>query len=182
MEFENTSTIKSDRPQKSYTIFLEGRSYLVVEKKKYISSKNNSCPEIKRSIFALEEISAEQLEKKRQEKIPSFVLKENEKYYYTQISNNIKFYSSNLLGEHLCGAFGKECSHLSAANDENGGCKKVRMRSRYIEKFPWIKLGYETFNTGINDVFVVCTCEHYESIYNKKNFRTHADLSNFSFL
>ena len=53
------------------------------------------------------------------------------------------------------------CQRLTAASDKNGGCGKVRAYSRCIERFDWITLGYETFNTANNDVFFVGECMNY---------------------
>ena len=53
------------------------------------------------------------------------------------------------------------CSRLSAESDEYGGCEKVRdFSSAGIEKYPWIRQGYETFATKY-DCFVVTQCDHF---------------------
>ena len=43
----------------------------------------------------------------------------------------------------------------------NDVCEKVWNLARYIEKYPWITKGYETFNTSV-DTFFVAECLHYE--------------------
>lgn len=109
-------------------------------------------------IYKLKEVSKNELIEYRQLNIPSFVLKYNGKLYYTQVDFNINFIALNLLNRHMCG---KNCCHLSAASDENGGCLKVRQYSQGIENYPWITYGYETFAT-IHDSFVVADCSHYK--------------------
>lgn len=132
-------------------------------------------------IFPLLEVKPEELEEYRRNGIPSFVLKMDEKFYYTQIPRDITFVGSNILGPHKCASVGKECMHLSPASDAEGGCAKVRNHSRCIERYPWIKKGYETFNTP-TDVFVVACCEHYERCLPNKTvpldelIRRRADL------
>lgn len=110
--------------------------------------------------FDLSEVSVEELAAYRKTEIPSFVLKVEGKLYYSLIPD-INFYSYDLLGNHQCAVVGHECNRLSAATDENGGCEKVRNFSKEIEKYPWITIGYETFNTAHNS-FVVVKCLHYE--------------------
>lgn len=111
--------------------------------------------------FNLVEVTSEELAGYRRSGISSFVLKVDGKLYYSKIPNNISFVSSNILVAHSCATAGKECQRLSAASDEQGGCAKVRDRSKRIEKYPWITTGYETFNTK-HDSFVVVNCLHYE--------------------
>lgn len=111
--------------------------------------------------FELVEVAKEDLVDRRRKKVPSFVLKMDGKFYYTSIPNEMNLVSSGILGRHKCAAIGHECHRLSAASDEQGGCAKVRDRSRCIERYPWITSGYETFNTK-HDAFVVLSCLHYE--------------------
>ena len=104
-------------------------------------------------------ISAIQLEEYRNSDIPGFVLKDRDTYYYTEI-RNFEVDVDDIIGEHKC-SFGRYCcKHLSAASDADGGCAKVRGLSNTIEKYDFITLGYETFNTT-HDVFVVLKCSHY---------------------
>lgn len=116
--------------------------------------------------FPLIEVTPEALADYRKKGVPSFVLKIDGKLYYSAIPDNISFMNSTILGAHQCaltksGFGGYGCHRLSAASDENGGCEKVRNRSTYIEKYPWITTGYETFNTKL-DSFVVANCLHFE--------------------
>ncbi len=126
-------------------------------------SKKQMSQVIEPLTFVLEETTAEALRKRRSKKIPTFVLKEEGKLYYTEIPKRMSLVGSNLLGTvHQCARAGKECRRLSAASDELRGCAKVRNGSRRIEIYPWIETGYETFATNNKDCFVVVKCLHYE--------------------
>lgn len=122
---------------------------------------------VKKMVFKLEEVTADQITQLRHTNVPSFVLKENDKYYYTKIPYHLTFYSSSILGIHKCSFSDRGCTHLSPASDENGGCAKVRNHSIGIELYPWIKSGYESFNTKIA-AFIVTSCNHYENFSEKK--------------
>lgn len=117
--------------------------------------------EVKPIRFELVEVTAEEVSIHRQNGVPGFVLKDNGKLFFTQIPETMTFLSSNLLCPHKCAVAGKECRRLSAASDADGGCEKVRNHATYIERYPWITRGFESFNTKL-DSFVVSTCEHYE--------------------
>ena len=137
--------------------------FRVVSKKEIESKVEPLC-------FPLVEVTPEMLDVYRREKKPSFVLKVDGKLYYARIPDNISFVSSDILGAHKCSdAHG--CNRLSAASDEDGGCAKVRNRSNYIERYPWITSGYETFNTK-HDSFVVTNCLHYEKYPPKQTMPT----------
>ena len=111
--------------------------------------------------FPLRKVTAEELTQLHRSKKPGFVLKYNQQYYYTQIPRDLRMTSDKLLnGVHQCAIVNHECKHLSAASDENGGCAKVRNMACHIEKYDWILVGYETFNTNM-DIFVVNECLHY---------------------
>lgn len=111
--------------------------------------------------FPLTEVSIEELKEYRKNKIPSFLLKLKENFYYTKLPAKINLFACNNLGKHKC-SFGTEtCNRISTASDENGGCAKVRDRSVGIEKYPFITAGYETFNTP-HDSFIVVRCNHFE--------------------
>lgn len=124
-------------------------------------SKKQVDEVIEHMSFDFVEVIPEELEVYRRSGIPSFVLKEDGKLYYTSIPDSIHFFSSNLIGEHRCATQGKECKRFSVLSDEMGGCAKVRNLSKRIWIYPWIVTGYETFNTKY-DCFVVVKCLHYE--------------------
>lgn len=123
---------------------------------------------VKPTSFCLVEVTPEELAEYRANLIPSFVLKVDGHLYYSNIPRSINLLSSNkLLGDHMCGLPKHTCKHLSAASDDQGGCAKVRANSQFIEKYPWITTGYETFNTNL-DAFVVINCLHYEQCSPRK--------------
>lgn len=144
-------------------------TYEVVRKIEHINnrkelvevSKLKLDEKVQRLTFPLTEVSARAVDGYRREGVPSFVLKKDDKLYYTEIPEDISIENSKLLGVHRCAFAGHECQRLSAAKDEKGGCKKVRDRVKRIERYPWIKVGYETFNTKY-DCFIVIECSHYE--------------------
>jgi len=74
-----------------------------------------------------------------------------------------------LLGAHKCNSVGNVCHKLSASKDEFGGCQKVRDTHKFLENYPWITKGYETFNTMHNS-FVVADCLHYEKCPPRREF------------
>ena len=132
----------------------------------------------KEKCFTLRKTNPDELYLIREEPTPIFILKDMDDLYVTEIPNNLGFTSSTLLGTHKCAA-GSTCARLSAASDEDGGCAKVRNKARWIELYPWILLGYETFNTK-QDTFQVSECEHYKANSNKKKSDSDnvAELSN----
>ena len=107
--------------------------------------------------FKLTEVNLSELKKFRDGYDPCFVLKKDERYYVTYVPFGINLMPYKLISSHKCAI----CSHLSAASDENGGCSKVRALSIGIEDFPYIKYGYETFNTKV-DLFVVIKCDNFK--------------------
>jgi len=109
------------------------------------------------------EISENSIEEYRQSKIPSLVIKINGKYYYAKINHDMDLESTMLIGKkHRCAFKDKVCDRLSALPDEKGGCAKVRDRIKRIENYDCIIIGYQTFNTKSNDVFVVIKCSRYK--------------------
>ena len=134
----------------------------------YVMKSSKNQEPIKTSVeriesFPLREVTVEQLKMIRAAKIPGFVLKENDTLYFAKINEDVHIMSENILGKHRCAIPGEECRRLSAAKDEDGGCAKVRNCATYIERYPWITLGYETFCTRQN-ALVVIDCNHYKCI------------------
>lgn len=130
--------------------------------------------EVKKALtFTLREISTEELQKLREMRIPSFVLKEKGILYHSEIPDDMNFVGIKILGVntvHLC-AEGRTCVRLSAAKEDQGGCEKVRDKSTGIEKYPWIYSGYESFATK-RDVFVVTECSHFREEPERKPIPT----------
>lgn len=132
-----------------------------------IVSKNQVDQIIEHISLPLVEVTPEELVEYRKNGIASFVLKVDDKLYYTKIPDYMSFFSSNIFGTHRCSMVGHECNRLSAASDQHGGCAKVRHRSQHIERYPWITMGYETFNTKYES-FIVVKCLHYQKIPTRK--------------
>ena len=135
--------------------------------------------EIKKEDFPFKEVSEEELYAYRKTGKPAMCLKKEGKYYYTEIPKDLKMLSRNILGDHCCGrSGGADCGRLYACKE--CGCRKVMdlgqdsyeklyysknqalYLSKRIEKYDFITLGYETFNTQM-DVFVVVKCTDYTS-------------------
>lgn len=133
---------------------LTGRTGL--RRRKLLSKQSESVE------LQLEEISKEELYILRRQKKPGFIYKVNNRIYYTQIDEEFNFLAKRTMGAHLCALNGKECQRFSAASDANGGCAKVRNKSKCMENYSWIKCGYETFGVKMN-AFVVLQCDHYQS-------------------
>lgn len=111
-------------------------------------------------ILSLTEITLDELQKYRNAKVPSFVLKVGDKFYYARIPNEMSLVGAKFDGEHKCANPFNSCKRLSSASDAKGGCAKIRNGSSHIELYPWISLGYETFGTKHN-AFVVARCAHF---------------------
>ena len=75
---------------------------------------------------------------------------------------NLKITTVESLEEHECG----KCSRMFPQSNYVEGCAKVIDYNNWIEKYPWIRSGYETFRTKYNKL-VVSEC----SKCMKKNFR-----------
>lgn len=125
--------------------------------------------------FVLTEIDADSLFEARASGKPGFVFKCGSALYYTKISKKARFFSTSNLGTHLC----SKCKKMSALSDSHGGCRKVRdicltspflcqnktllKNSKRIEKYKFITLGFESFNTT-QDAFIVLKCQNYKLI------------------
>lgn len=133
--------------------------------------------EIKKEEIPFKEVTEEELFAYRKKGKPAMCIKKDGKYYYTEIPKGLKLLSQNILGEHCCGrSGGADCGKLYAC--EECGCRKVMdlskdayekllyskrqalYLSKRIEKYDFITVGYETFNTEM-DVFVVIKCTNY---------------------
>ncbi len=143
------------------TFIVRRKINFTTRKSKKLLSKKLINKETKNLNLKLSKISLDKLSDFRNKKVPSFVLKLDGSLYHTVIPDNISFFSSRLLGCHQCSYLNSVCSRLSDTSDINGGCEKVRNFSQYIENYPWILTGYETFNTTYNSLRVV-NCLHYE--------------------
>ena len=151
-------------------IGLDGRKNLVISANALAASASSTGWICVKSIdqipqdtikFPLAEVTIDQIKELRKSEIPSFLLKENESYYFAKIPKGLNLLSSHLLGRHCCSNASHTCGRLSSATDEEGGCAKVRNFSKGIERYPWITAGYETFNCR-HPAFVVAKCDHFE--------------------
>ena len=164
------------RTRCSRQFLLEGKERLYVETKKAKYEVTNRRDEKERWVqdrklipgteafttkcFELREVDASELEKLRKSGVSGFVLKDDDHCFFAEIPSKFYgLYNTRIFEEdtHKCA----DCKRLSAALDKDGGCAKVRYYARCIERFTWIKKGFETFNTD-NDAFVVCSCDNYE--------------------
>lgn len=119
----------------------------------------------------LKEVTEEELLMYRASKNPGLVFVFDGKHYYCPIPQHFSLH----LGAHQCSLNGKVCDHLSALPDEMGGCQKVKdfcigsFNGRYtdlkgskrIEKYTFIKCGFEIFNVDFEHL-VVLKCSHYK--------------------
>lgn len=158
---EETKTLRLKKVTKIFEVVYEINQKNKTSPKKTMSRKKVE-EKIEKVECFLREITTEQLEEYRKSEVSAFVLKRNNKLYYSEIPNDISLVAFKILGRHQCATIKNECRRLSAAEDSEGGCAKVRDGAKCIEKYPWITEGYETFNTK-KDSFVVANCLHYEN-------------------
>lgn len=97
-----------------------------------------------------------------------FLLKCEGKFFVAKIPKDASLMSCRILGHHKCASIGEECKRLSAASDEDGGCKKVRNRVKRLEDYPWIISGYQTIGCKYDNTFVVVNCLNYEKEEGRK--------------
>lgn len=145
--------------------------------------------------YPLVAISREELFKKRMNiEDAGFVFKNEYDLFYTKIPKTTNFIASPLFSlkdkPHMCAHSenlpnGGCCNHLSALPTKLGGCDKVFcrsvkfylsknysitdavMQSERIEKFDFIKIGYESFNTDVPFICVL-NCTNYEDVPKRK--------------
>lgn len=149
----DTYTLRVDYVSKTIETTYEKGNPLNVVSKKVFSEEI-----LKTFFYNLSEISKNEVIMRRKNKIPTFLLKIDGKYYYSRIPANLTLIGEKLLGTHMCAT----CKKISPLSDEDGGCEKVRNIARFIEKYDWISKGYETFGTT-HDCFFVAECNHCQS-------------------
>lgn len=132
---------------------------------KIVTTRNNE--EVVTTETPLMKTTAEELQTYR-EKFSGLVVKIDGISYYTRINSKSHVIFSKKFGGYMC----TSCIHMSATSDDEGGCAKVRL-GEYIERYPWIIEGYETFNTSRN-VFIITKCQHYQ----KEQVRKHRKKKN----
>lgn len=149
----------------SKTFYLEGHTLVFNE----VSGTN-----VSRSEFPLREVTKQELSKLRLVDKAGFVLKKNNKTYYTKLPNKPDFPQISALEgiteKHLCA----DCPCKTMAK-----CKKFLKHSRYIENYNFITFGFETFSTySPKETFVVYTCRSFETSEYKT--REEIDISKFN--
>lgn len=165
--------VTTQKSKKIRRIALEGTRLLkeyeitaIVEIVKEIDSLTNlPCKIVSKKIihqdvelvdyFPLSEVTPEQIAKYRRKFIPSFVLKLDGKFFHTQIPEILNFRYSSILGSNQCA----KCKSYFSIRDKNISCERAKNEYNYIEKYPWITTGYETFYT-YHDTFVVINCSN----------------------
>ena len=151
-------------------------SKLIIQKQGdgYCLIYNNS----KQQTFYLEEITSHNLYEKRRNKIPSFILKEEDKLFWGEVDPKLHFISlevemqkdDTVLKNHKCAILNKECAHFykcPKVNDRNINSGAMLRWSKRIEKYWFITIGYETMYTA-QDAFVVLKCAHFYSDSDKE--------------
>lgn len=147
-----------ERTEKVYNVDENG--------KEHFSHKNGVTRKNEMVEFPLTEVSVDAIQELRDSGNPVFLYKENNKLYYTELPAKIH-YDVLLAGEHQCASATSDCRRLSAETDERGGCKKVRDRHLKLENYPFIKKGYQVFNTS-NNCLVVLECKNFEETPSKQ--------------
>lgn len=144
---------------------------------------------LSKQVYTLTKINEVDLARERMGKNAGLVFKHNDDLFYSPIPRKMKFLSTFNIGKHLC----SNCGRLSALPDCEGGCRKVRERpltplelnsssnpvasfkhSKRIEKYDFIVMGLETFNTS-QDSLVVFQCKNRTDI--KKRPKVSAILA-----
>jgi len=112
-------------------------------------------------------ISVENIRKLRRRRAPYLILKVENRFYGARIKWDMTFFSKETkIFDHMCNA---DCRRMYARRDEDGGCEKVLDEFTRIERYDWIKLGFETFHTK-TDALVVGQCSHYEKSVSNKTY------------
>lgn len=167
---DESSNLKGKREKawvKNQTLFREITLYIYEEVEEVnprfgfkIKSKRVVKTESSIEEYKLEEVSEEELYKIREYKLPAFIMKENDRYFYAWIPFELRLLGSMTV-EHKCAPRNDVCKRLTPLPDNLGGCAKVRAKNPRIEKYDWITKGYESVHT-VCDCFIVLECEHHE--------------------
>ena len=108
------------------------------------------------------EVTVKELQKLRRKGIPYLVIKKEGRFFYTKVNKRFSLppVSSR---EHLCASSSIDiCNRLNAKPVKKGGCEKVKDgKDAHIEKYEYIRTGYETVNTE-KSVFIVMKCDYHE--------------------
>ena len=156
---------------------LKGVEYLrAVEFTTTYSGKKVVGQESKTLCWTLKVATPDEVKDYRKKGTPGFVLKDGDQLYLTEIPKNFSFVNSNISNRHMC-AYGQTvCHRLSPLSDEQGGCAKVRNYATFIEDYPFITRGYETFNTK-HDVLVVNQCKNSVISSSSRDSKSTGDMN-----
>lgn len=168
-ELNNNATLATMLPNfdpsisKCFYAEISGKLYVLLEKdlKKQVSRTLKNSKSVLHKVYEMEEIPVTEIENKRKSNIPGFILKDDGKYFYTEVPPKIGFNLEITTGHHMCSFGNDDCNRLSPDTDERGGCAKVRDQYKRIEKYHFIISGFETINTRQRS-FVVLKCNNYE--------------------
>ena len=178
------TTEKNVKVETKTRIELEGRKQLLLLETTTVlaqetTTKTNRYGQMKKSIqnevvidshekvlekYKLYPVTIEELKEIRKYPDPIFILKDGDNFYYAIIDSKLHLAKYNIFGkdyEHICApSNGKLCKRFSPMPESKGGCSKVWNKPEIIERYPFIKLGYETINTD-NNILCVCQCDNY---------------------
>lgn len=113
--------------------------------------------------YSLQMRTQKEVSQMRKENIPLLIVKKDGILY----AGYVKDIKPSTPTGHLCAKGQSCCARLTAKSDEEGGCKKVRQKSKGIERCPFITDGYEITGTKIIltvpgfDCLVVQKCKNY---------------------
>ena len=159
------------------TIYIDSTQMLLVHQRKklivetvrnnnqeIINSNEISSELLSTENFHLEAVSKTVLKNLRLSGSPILVYKIEDQYYVAFINKKIQLLKSAVgsLKSHLC----PNCKRFSAACDPKG-CLKVRDEFLFIERYPFIRTGYQVVNAPQN-VFVVQNCSNFEQADKQK--------------
>ncbi len=125
--------------------------------------------------FPLRKVEKKEILQLRYSGRPGFILKLGDDLYYGDITADVRIYNNlENFEKHMCAT----CNRCRAASDNMGGCQKVRdilpddsamskkkkiAEDKRIEKYDFVKIGYETFNCKA-EVLGIVKCTHYKKI------------------
>lgn len=122
-----------------------------------VISKDVTRVEKKSIEIPLVPITKEKLSINRKKGNLGFVLKEDDNYYYADISKDMLLSLSAFLEDDICMVGNRKCKGYT-----EGTCPKVNNYNKGIETFAFIIRGYQEINTDNKYSFVVLECENYK--------------------
>ena len=143
---------------------------LILQDRKIVNIEKNVLD------FPLCSVTRAEIKEIRKGDIPSFVLKKDGNLYYAKLpKGGLLFTLENLpTFEHKC----PDCGCLLAKTTKNGGCDKVYYTNAHIEDFRFITYGFESFNTGSKDSFIVIECNNYSTARLPRTYLSIEEINN----